>query len=56
MFCINSWINESVPALNTYVEEWMDLGVNIIGGCCQIGPSEIGKIRPLIDAWNSKIE
>jgi len=30
------------------VKEWLELGADIIGGCCRIGPSEINSISKLI--------
>lgn len=32
------------------VQEWLDLGATIVGGCCGIGPEHIAAIRTLIDA------
>jgi homocysteine S-methyltransferase len=29
----------------TQANEWLDLGADIIGGCCQIGPSQIANLR-----------
>ena len=31
-----------------YASEWFDLGARAIGGCCQIGPATISKVREKI--------
>jgi homocysteine S-methyltransferase len=41
-----TWMGISDPELFTRMaEEWIALGVDIIGGCCRIGPDHIGAIR-----------
>lgn len=32
-----------------HAERWMDDGATIIGGCCEIGPKHIAKIRDMLD-------
>ena len=31
------------------VEKWLDSGASIVGGCCEIGPRHIARIREMID-------
>jgi homocysteine S-methyltransferase len=33
-----------LPSCETMVKEWMDLGADIIGGCCGIGPEQIQRM------------
>ena len=41
-----AWANCSDPDLFVAMtKEWMDLGADIIGGCCRIGPTHIAGIR-----------
>jgi 5-methyltetrahydrofolate--homocysteine methyltransferase len=40
---------ETPEAIRTRVVELLDLGVNIIGGCCGTGPDHIRVIRELVD-------
>jgi homocysteine S-methyltransferase len=48
------WISDpNLKTVDTYVNEWINLGANVIGGCCQVGPNEIKKIRQHVDEWNS---
>ncbi|CAL8101745.1 unnamed protein product [Orchesella dallaii] len=47
------WSEEDVPLIETYAKEWLELGANIIGGCCQVGPDEIRKLRDIVDDWNN---
>ena len=40
-----SWKGISDPDIfQKMASEWLDLGVNIIGGCCRIGPDHIAKL------------
>lgn len=40
-----TWRGISDPDIfQKMASEWLDLGVNIIGGCCRIGPDHIGKL------------
>jgi len=44
-----TWMGTADP--NLYVEmakEWLDLGADIIGGCCRIGPSHISQLSDRI--------
>ncbi len=44
-----TWGGLSDPILFVeMVKEWMDLGANIIGGCCRIGPTHIRGIRDIL--------
>ena len=29
-------------------KEWIEIGVDILGGCCRIGPSEIKEVKRLV--------
>ena len=40
------WVGTSeVGFADSLVKEWIDLGAEIIGGCCGIGPKEIASLR-----------
>ena len=36
-------------AYAAHVSRWIDAGASIVGGCCEIGPDHIAKLRELID-------
>ena len=41
-----SWMEEdSTYRLSAISDEWFKLGARIIGGCCRVGPCEIGSVR-----------
>ncbi|MCB0489196.1 MAG: homocysteine S-methyltransferase family protein, partial [Cyclobacteriaceae bacterium] len=41
-----TWLGLSDPdAFAKMTQEWLSLGVDIIGGCCRIGPEHIAKMR-----------
>ena len=46
----NKTWSEASPIVNylTLAEEWIDIGVDIIGGCCRIGPEEIKALNKLL--------
>jgi len=42
---IKKWIGNKENLFDTYIDEWINLDVDILGGCCRIGPKEIEKIK-----------
>ncbi len=34
------------------VARWIDAGASIVGGCCEVGPAHIARLRELIDGGN----
>ena len=32
------------------VMQWVDMGAEVVGGCCEIGPGHIARIRQALDA------
>ena len=36
-------------AYAAHVQRWLDTGARIVGGCCEIGPAHIAKLKALID-------
>ncbi len=44
-----SWSGSGSPGFSmTLVQEWIDLGADIIGGCCRVGPEVIGKMAKVL--------
>lgn len=41
-------------ALETFVHEWLDLGVRYIGGCCRTYATDIANIRTQVESWCNK--
>lgn len=37
-----------------YLPQWLEEGVNIIGGCCEVTADEIKQMRHIIDEFNAK--
>ena len=31
-----------------FVQEWLKMGAQIVGGCCATGPEHIAALRPLV--------
>ncbi|XP_047107612.1 homocysteine S-methyltransferase 1-like isoform X2 [Schistocerca piceifrons] len=42
---------DSCKPIESYVHEWLDLGVQYIGGCCRTYPADISKIRDTVESW-----
>ncbi|KAJ9577783.1 hypothetical protein L9F63_005639, partial [Diploptera punctata] len=46
------WIGaENCKPLESYIPEWLDLGVVYIGGCCRTQASDIEKIKAAVEKW-----
>lgn len=44
------WKKEGeTPSLHEFIDEWLDLGVRYIGGCCRTYATDIKKIRSKVD-------
>ena len=40
------WLNDQdIPKISSYIEEWIESGVNWVGGCCRTTQSDISDIR-----------
>lgn len=39
------------PSINDFVDEWLDLGVRFIGGCCRTYAEDITKIKIKVQTW-----
>ncbi|PSN37795.1 hypothetical protein C0J52_13361 [Blattella germanica] len=51
------WIDrEKCCPVETYIQEWLDLGVTYIGGCCRTYASDIVKIKDEVNKWVEKKE
>ncbi|MCP4458938.1 MAG: homocysteine S-methyltransferase [Cytophagales bacterium] len=50
-----TWIGEEENNFSSKrILEWLDLGADLIGGCCGVGPKEIKEISKLIDPTKRK--
>lgn len=45
-----SWSGDAAP-IDAYVDEWLDLGVRLIGGCCRVTTGDIGRIAERVERW-----
>jgi homocysteine S-methyltransferase len=41
--------NDHTPQINHLLQEWLEAGADIVGGCCRIGADEISKMRLYLD-------
>jgi S-methylmethionine-dependent homocysteine/selenocysteine methylase len=37
-------------AYRAHVEDWLRAGADIVGGCCEVGPDHIARLRTAVDA------
>ncbi|XP_052125183.1 uncharacterized protein LOC127748707, partial [Frankliniella occidentalis] len=42
---------DNVPSVDSYVEEWLSLGVEYVGGCCRTNAKDISRMRAHVDRW-----
>ncbi|XP_011871095.1 PREDICTED: selenocysteine Se-methyltransferase-like [Vollenhovia emeryi] len=40
-------------SLHEFIDEWLDLGVRYIGGCCRTYAADIKRIRSRVDQWRT---
>lgn len=46
------WVeDEKCNSIETYVDEWLELGVKYVGGCCRTDVSHIIKIKDNVKKW-----
>ncbi|XP_057340269.1 homocysteine S-methyltransferase-like [Microplitis mediator] len=50
------WTKEDgkICDVKKYTHEWLELGVQYIGGCCRMSAVDIAKIRAEVDSWKSQ--
>ncbi|XP_021917572.1 uncharacterized protein LOC110828822 isoform X2 [Zootermopsis nevadensis] len=49
------WINrDKCCPVENYVQEWLNLGVTYVGGCCRTYAADIVKIKEEVDKWKSE--
>ncbi|XP_014292991.1 homocysteine S-methyltransferase YbgG isoform X2 [Halyomorpha halys] len=49
------WIKGSTRNVADYVEEWLNLGVSYIGGCCRTNAEDTQQMLQQINQWKNKI-
>lgn len=42
---------DKVASVDSYVKEWLSLGVEYVGGCCRINAADIKSMRGHVDQW-----
>ncbi|KAL1124636.1 hypothetical protein AAG570_001260 [Ranatra chinensis] len=51
----NKWTNkENWNSVSDYVEEWLDIGVSYLGGCCRTNDNDIKKFSEILNVWETK--
>ena len=45
------WRGSVIRSFESYIDEWLTLGVDILGGCCRVGPEEIKIIKTKADLF-----
>jgi homocysteine S-methyltransferase len=52
-----TWVGTSDPEdWRGLVTEWVELGADVVGGCCRIGPAHIDIIRTVVDGMSGSHE
>lgn len=47
-------MREGEQSILQHLPQWLEAGINIIGGCCEVGAQEIKQMRTVIDEFNMK--
>ncbi|XP_034230707.1 homocysteine S-methyltransferase-like isoform X2 [Thrips palmi] len=42
---------DNVASVDSYVDEWLSLGVEYVGGCCRTNAEDIRRMRGHVDRW-----
>lgn len=46
-----SWTGQGSEPLDTFVEDWLNLGVRYIGGCCRTYAKDVTQIKKKVLEW-----
>lgn len=53
MFC--RWIDrDKCETVETFIQEWLDLGVRYVGGCCRTYAADVSRIRNQVHSWRDR--
>ncbi|XP_072936970.1 homocysteine S-methyltransferase-like [Epargyreus clarus] len=49
------WIDrDKCEAVEVYIQEWLDLGVRYVGGCCRTYAADVTRIRNQVNCWRDR--
>lgn len=49
------WIDrDKCEAVETFIQEWLDLGVRYVGGCCRTYAADMSRIRNQVQSWRDR--
>lgn len=50
-----SWIDrDKCEPVEIYIQEWLDLGVRYVGGCCRTYAADVSRIRNQVHCWRDR--
>nr|CAD7409560.1 unnamed protein product [Timema cristinae] len=48
------WVDgDKCEPVETYIPEWLDLGVTYVGGCCRTYAHDVKRIKEVVQKWSS---
>ncbi|XP_053983999.1 homocysteine S-methyltransferase-like [Hylaeus anthracinus] len=57
IYSIEGWVkDENCTSFESFIPEWLDLGIRYIGGCCRIYADNIKSIRKEVNSYKKKKE
>lgn len=55
IFLFYSWIDrDKCEAVEVFVQEWLELGVRYVGGCCRTYAADVSRIRNQVHCWRDR--
>nr|CAD7432387.1 unnamed protein product [Timema monikensis] len=51
---VKGWVDgDKCEPVETYIPEWLDLGVTYVGGCCRTYAHDVKRIKEVVQKWSS---
>lgn len=49
------WIDrDKCEPVEVFIQEWLDLGVRYVGGCCRTYAADVSRIRNQVHCWRDR--
>nr|CAD7258255.1 unnamed protein product [Timema shepardi] len=54
---VKGWVDgDKCEPVETYIPEWLDMGVTYVGGCCRTYAHDVKRIKEVVQKWSSTVE
>ncbi|KAK9510452.1 hypothetical protein O3M35_005239 [Rhynocoris fuscipes] len=52
---LKQWVGKANKRVTAFVEEWLNLGISYLGGCCRTTPADLQEMAQKITKWENKM-